>query len=320
MPSRARSRLTYSNVVASLALFVALGGSSYAAITVSGKNVKNESLTSADVKNSSLLGRDFKAGELPAGPAGAPGAQGQPGPQGARGQDGAPGSPGAPGERGPAGEPGEPGEQGPAGTNGSPDTPSQILTKLKEEDGAGSGLDADLLDGLTSNQLQRRGTTTSCLASQKVTAINTNGDVTCGADADSTNADTLDGMDSTAFPRAYATRNALAAGSPGQYVMQIPGFGWLYAQCTSGQFLRLNFFNDSGGGLAIYAQVNGGVPSVQIPEDQNLTNAFFVGTGQVAAMLQIGRDTGASRRLATIWITGGGGNPCEAHAHAIAQR
>ena len=41
MLAKLRSRLNYANVVATLALFVALGGSSYAAISISGKNVKN---------------------------------------------------------------------------------------------------------------------------------------------------------------------------------------------------------------------------------------------------------------------------------------
>jgi hypothetical protein len=85
-------------VVALMALFVALGGSSYAALRVTGKNVKNSSLTGADVKNNSLTGRDvknlssgdvkdssllakdFKSGQLPAGAQGVQGVQGVPGP------------------------------------------------------------------------------------------------------------------------------------------------------------------------------------------------------------------------------------------------
>jgi len=91
-----RSRLTYANVVATLALFIALGGSSYAALTVTGKNVRNSSLTGKDVKNNSLTGsdvkrlksgdvsdgsllaKDFKAGELPAGAKGDKGDPGTP--------------------------------------------------------------------------------------------------------------------------------------------------------------------------------------------------------------------------------------------------
>ena len=80
MLAKLRNRLTFANVVSVLALFVALGGSSYAAIKVTGKNVKdssltgkdikNSSLTSSDVKNRSLLSKDFKTGQLPAGPRG----------------------------------------------------------------------------------------------------------------------------------------------------------------------------------------------------------------------------------------------------------
>jgi len=46
--------------VAYLALFVALGGSSYATITITGKNVKNSSLTGSDIKNDSVTGKDVK--------------------------------------------------------------------------------------------------------------------------------------------------------------------------------------------------------------------------------------------------------------------
>jgi hypothetical protein len=87
-----RSHLSYSNVMATIAVFIALGGTSYAAIKVTGKNVKdatltgkdvaNSSLTSADVKNNSLLVKDFKAGQLTGGGPGAPG-QDATAPQGA---------------------------------------------------------------------------------------------------------------------------------------------------------------------------------------------------------------------------------------------
>jgi hypothetical protein len=68
--------------------FLALGGSSYAAITITGRNVKNSSLTGRDVTNNSLTGadiknirsgdvrdrslltKDFKAGQLTVGPQG----------------------------------------------------------------------------------------------------------------------------------------------------------------------------------------------------------------------------------------------------------
>jgi hypothetical protein len=90
--SKLRARLTYANVMATVAVFLALGGSSYAAFTVTGndvkdssltgkdirnssltgKDVKSSSLTTSDVRNSSLLAADFKSGQLPAGPKGEP--------------------------------------------------------------------------------------------------------------------------------------------------------------------------------------------------------------------------------------------------------
>jgi hypothetical protein len=58
--AKVRSRLTYGNVVATLALFVALGGSSYAALRITGKDVRDGSLTGKDVRNNSLTGKDVK--------------------------------------------------------------------------------------------------------------------------------------------------------------------------------------------------------------------------------------------------------------------
>ena len=84
-----RRHLSYSNLVATLALFIALGGVSYAAVKIPAKSVgtkqlkkgavgtkqlkkravgigqlKPDSVTSTQVKNGSLLAEDFKAGEL----------------------------------------------------------------------------------------------------------------------------------------------------------------------------------------------------------------------------------------------------------------
>jgi hypothetical protein len=64
MIRRLRGRLSYANVVATLALFIALGGSSYAALTVTGKQVRNGSLTGKDLKRNSLSGRQIREGRL----------------------------------------------------------------------------------------------------------------------------------------------------------------------------------------------------------------------------------------------------------------
>jgi hypothetical protein len=82
--SKLRSGLTYANVIATLALFIALGGGAYAAIklpknSVGSKQIKANAVNTSKVADRSLLSRDFKAGQLPAG---APGPQGIQGPKG----------------------------------------------------------------------------------------------------------------------------------------------------------------------------------------------------------------------------------------------
>ena len=59
-----RQRLTYANVMATLAVFIALGGSSYAALKVTGTNVKNGSLTYRDLKRNTLGGSRIKESRL----------------------------------------------------------------------------------------------------------------------------------------------------------------------------------------------------------------------------------------------------------------
>lgn len=80
-------RLSYANVVATMALFIALGGASYAAIklpaaSVGTSQLKANAVTGAKVKDRSLSAADFK-GPL----TGATGAQGPAGPQGPAGRD-----------------------------------------------------------------------------------------------------------------------------------------------------------------------------------------------------------------------------------------
>jgi hypothetical protein len=64
MLNRLRARLTYANVVATLALFVALGGSSYAALTITGSDVRDRSLSGKDLKRNTLTGRHIKESRL----------------------------------------------------------------------------------------------------------------------------------------------------------------------------------------------------------------------------------------------------------------
>src|SRR3954462_6410670 len=80
-----RRHLTYANVISTLCLFIVLGGSAVAAVTITGKQVKDNSLTSADIRDRTLRANDFKPGGLPQ--AGSS-ETGVPGPQGPKGDAG----------------------------------------------------------------------------------------------------------------------------------------------------------------------------------------------------------------------------------------
>jgi len=101
-----RHRPSPALVVACLALTIALGGTSYAAVTLPRNSVgtaqlKTNAVNSAKVKNRSLRAIDFRRGQLPRG---ARGLQGLPGATGATGATGAAGAAGAKGDKGDPGE------------------------------------------------------------------------------------------------------------------------------------------------------------------------------------------------------------------------
>lgn len=70
---------------------------------ITGKQIKNGTVTSADIKNKSLRAADFKNGELPQGEPGPAGPEGAAGPAGPQGADGPQGAEGAAGATGPSG-------------------------------------------------------------------------------------------------------------------------------------------------------------------------------------------------------------------------
>jgi hypothetical protein len=110
-----RGKLSFANVTSMMALMIALGGTSYAAITlphnsvgssqiktggVHSSDLASNAVTSGKVKNGTLLSKDFKAGQIPAGATGPTGATGPAGAKGATGSTGAAGTPGATGALG----------------------------------------------------------------------------------------------------------------------------------------------------------------------------------------------------------------------------
>jgi hypothetical protein len=59
-----RRHMSYANVMATVAVFIALGGSSYAALTITGADVRNGSLSNRDLKRNTLDGSRIKEKRL----------------------------------------------------------------------------------------------------------------------------------------------------------------------------------------------------------------------------------------------------------------
>lgn len=67
--TRIRKRLTYANVIATLALFIALGGGAFAAFrlprnSVGNRQLRRNAVTGSKVKDGTLTGSDFKKGSI----------------------------------------------------------------------------------------------------------------------------------------------------------------------------------------------------------------------------------------------------------------
>jgi hypothetical protein len=59
-----RQRFTYANAMSTLAVFIALGGSSYAALRIDGRDIVNNSVRGVDVRNGTLGEHDIKRNAL----------------------------------------------------------------------------------------------------------------------------------------------------------------------------------------------------------------------------------------------------------------
>jgi collagen triple helix repeat protein len=146
MITQIRSHLTYANVIATIALFVALGGGAYAAVklpanSVGTKQIKDKALTPKKLNASTI---SLLKGRGEQGPTGDTGEQGPAGPKG---------DTGAQGPAGPKGDTGAQGPAGPKGDTGTVDT-SNFYDK-QTSDGrflgiAAKAANSQLLDGKAS--------------------------------------------------------------------------------------------------------------------------------------------------------------------------
>lgn len=124
-----RRHLTYANVAASLALFLALGGAAYAATQLPKNSVGTRQLRNGSVTAAKIAGRTRRQLRGSRGPAGPQGPQGKTGKQGPKGATGARGAQGP---------------QGPSGADGNGPA-LEVFAGLKPIEAGGSTVVAENL-------------------------------------------------------------------------------------------------------------------------------------------------------------------------------
>jgi hypothetical protein len=62
--TKLRRRLSYANVMSTVAVFIALGGSSYAALSISGKSISHRSIPAKKLKRNSITGKEIRESRL----------------------------------------------------------------------------------------------------------------------------------------------------------------------------------------------------------------------------------------------------------------
>ena len=67
MPARLRARLTYANVMATVAVFLALGGGAYAAATIGAKDIRPNAVRSKHIKQGQVRTGDLRGGAVSTG-------------------------------------------------------------------------------------------------------------------------------------------------------------------------------------------------------------------------------------------------------------
>ena len=128
-----RRRITSAHVIAMIALFVALSGSSYAAVTIRASQIRNNSIPgsklkansipASKLKNNSITGRKMRNNTIGRAKLRTDALSGSGGGNSVSGQSGDDGEAGARGPQGPAGPRGLTGTRGPAGEPGTPGAP-----------------------------------------------------------------------------------------------------------------------------------------------------------------------------------------------------
>jgi hypothetical protein len=173
-----------------------------------------------------------------------------------------------------------------------------VLDKLKQVDGSFSGVDADTLDGRNSGEFLHE--TGKAADANLLDGINSTGFIVGGPGMMLANRLTYDPADP-----------ALTA-SPRPALLNIPHLGVLRVDGCDGTNGRLNF--DTNGSGAVYMFNDHLGETNPVPQVTNNHVGPTIPKGQY--ILSVARNTGASTRMATIWVAFNG-DDCTFQAQAL---
>lgn len=159
---------------------------------------------------------------------------------------------------------------------------SEVMPRVKDNDGAGSGVDADALDGRDSTAF-------------------------LSANAKAADSEKLDNIDSTGFiqgsGRLYQNRVEPALNYSSNTLLTVSGIVRLDTGChqTNGAFLTLS--NESGGALTVFNDNGGADPSRTVVANGSQMYLFSSKVGDELVTAQVGAGTGTTQKFATIVAT-----------------
>jgi hypothetical protein len=205
--TRTRSRFSSAHLISLIALFVALGGTGYAATklprdSVGASQIRAGAVGTSEVKNGTLHAEDFSAADLP---------------QGAQGPGGLQGPQGPPGERGLQGDKGDKGDQGDKGVPGASPHATAQFTQATSDLAAGATVSIDAV--CPAGQQGTGGGVRGDLTDSEKTTVNASRPITTSSGAQANDGDSFIGW------RATVTHNAGSAATgirPEVWVVCIP--------------------------------------------------------------------------------------------------